>query len=498
MEAEVCFRRTVIVPTASTLEGKSDTMPEELGIRGMLRTTRQRETTRYLSQVIDAVVPCEGDVGTEASDTEQRHHSCLYPNGDRYDGMFRVAKFCATGPTDFTLARRDGFGIFREVDGSQYEGEWQRGLRHGKGTQRWAASGAEYEGEWREDRRHGYGRHVCTDGRVYCGGWVADREEGRGKLVSADNTAFQGNFAQGLYHGAGTKIWPSGQRYHGEWVSGKEHGRGQLSFPDGSVYRGEFAHGSMQGVGVLRVHNVVYEGEWRENLPHGQGRQWAEDDSADGATTIAPSGRQKKESGGCYDGQWVHGKKCGFGVFSASDGSVYEGEYQDDVKCGMGTLRWPDGQVYTGLFKDGRRHGAGRTEWPSGDVFEGMYANGVKHGLGVLTLANGDIHTGSYEADEPHGAGRYETRDGDCFTGAWQRGQRHGEAKELREGRRTKTVYEHGLLLSVTPVTPGPEMPEGRAEVGWRHAAVAQQHVQDWASVRVKTAEELGLHSSPS
>ena len=57
--------------TASTRrEERHNTMPEELGMRGMLRTTRQRETRRYLSQVIGAVVPCERDLGAEASDTE--------------------------------------------------------------------------------------------------------------------------------------------------------------------------------------------------------------------------------------------------------------------------------------------------------------------------------------------------------------------------------------------------------------------------------------------
>jgi len=463
-------------------------------MRDYLRDVHEVQTAAYLSQVINDVVPLEDDVSlylsgdisspntyvktrvcvhaapcdrgciqiwlaltrswngqvvNNESVTEQQEHRCVYPNGDVYDGSFLVDKFRPIGPANYRLERRHGDGVYTEADGSRYEGNWKTGVRHGQGVQWWALSGDEYQGEWQNDRRHGQGRHCCADGRVYSGSWAEDREEGRGRLVDADNSAFEGNFLRGRFHGPGTKVWPNGQRYKGEWKDGKKHGRGILSCPDGSFYKGEFVEDQMRGVGLLQhaAGGVCYHGEFSENLPHGKGKQWQDESIS---------------RGGVYDGEWASGLKHGFGQYTGPDGTVYEGEYRQDVKCGTGTLRWPDGQVYTGMFLNGKRHGAGKTTWPNGDVFEGIYTAGVKHGLGAFSAASGERHEGQYEEDTPHGLGRFSAPGGHSFEGKWERGKRHGTGTEFRNGSRTRTVYEHGLLLSVTPTAPGPEDPHGR------------------------------------
>ena len=38
--------------------------------------------------------------------------------------------------------------------------------------------------------------------------------------------------------------------------------------------------------------------------------------------------------GGFYDGDWIKGKKEGFGTFRYANGSVYVGEWKNDKKYG--------------------------------------------------------------------------------------------------------------------------------------------------------------------
>ena len=42
-------------------------------------------------------------------------------------------------------------------NGDTYEGEWQNGTMHGKGTYYYAKSGNSYTGEWQNNKKHGYG-----------------------------------------------------------------------------------------------------------------------------------------------------------------------------------------------------------------------------------------------------------------------------------------------------------------------------------------------------
>lgn len=56
---------------------------------------------------------------------------------------------------------RWGEGHCRYTDGSVYEGEWLRDMRHGNGRMT-LHDGTVYEGQWKDDKLHGSGtRAVC-------------------------------------------------------------------------------------------------------------------------------------------------------------------------------------------------------------------------------------------------------------------------------------------------------------------------------------------------
>ncbi|CAN0430474.1 unnamed protein product, partial [Hapterophycus canaliculatus] len=80
-----------------------------------------------------------------------------------------------------------------------------------------------------------------------------------------------------------------------------------------------------------------YEGEWENDLQHGQGTFYFADSS-------------------CFRGLWVQGKKKK-GVFTYSSGGRYIGELQGGRRHGRGSFLYPDGSSYEGQWQDNVKHG---------------------------------------------------------------------------------------------------------------------------------------------
>ena len=60
-----------------------------------------------------------------------------------------------------------------------------------------------------------------------------------------------------------------------------------------------------------------------------------------------------------YEGQWKNNMKHGQGIFTFADGNVYEGEYKHGRREGQGRFTWADHNMYEGSFVDDMMHGAG-------------------------------------------------------------------------------------------------------------------------------------------
>ena len=104
------------------------------------------------------------------------------------------------------------------------------------------------------------------------------------------------------------------------------HGIGVKYYADGTLYFGEFKHG----------------------LQHTQHSKQS--------VYIRPNGAS-------YEGEWVSGKKQGYGKFkypeTVLDKESYEGEWANNLQHGKGTLRYTDGSIYKGRFRFGVRDGPG-------------------------------------------------------------------------------------------------------------------------------------------
>ncbi len=146
-------------------------------------------------------------------------------------------------------------------------------------------------------------------------------------------------------------------------------GRGILLFRDGSMYSGDFHASEFHGQGEFRT----------------------------------PDGEH-------YRGEWLNGKRHGFGATVFADGGQFTGQFRANERHGRGTYIWPDGVTYSGGWRDGAPHGRGVLELTDRRAFAGEYRDGV-----------------IYE-----GAGMFVYDDGTRYIGAWRAGRRHGTG-ELRD-----------------------------------------------------------------
>ena len=77
-----------------------------------------------------------------------------------------------------------------------------------------------------------------------------------------------------------------------------------------------------------------------------------------------------------YQGQYLHDKKHGFGIYRWNNGNLYIGEYENNERNGIGEMNWIDDSTYIGQWKQGLQHGYGRMKLSNGTINEGMFKNG--------------------------------------------------------------------------------------------------------------------------
>ena len=85
------------------------------------------------------------------------------------------------GEVDYKL-RRHGYGHMVYASGDQYQGQWRKGFREGRGAYLWAESGSVFAGSWCGNEMNGEGHFVKRRGEecvVYTGVWCKGRIRGR-------------------------------------------------------------------------------------------------------------------------------------------------------------------------------------------------------------------------------------------------------------------------------------------------------------------------------
>ena len=123
------------------------------------------------------------------------------------------------------------------------------------------------------------------------------------------------------------------------------------------------------GFGVfIYANGGIYEGNWKDEIWHGQGTYSA----------------LENEYKGDWNGTCKGDCENGFGVYispdegiqGTGDGSEYIGEFKDGVQSGQGTFIWSDGDKYVGEWKYGVQSGQGTFIGTDGSEWSGEWENG--------------------------------------------------------------------------------------------------------------------------
>ncbi|KAM4029650.1 MORN repeat-containing protein 3-like [Anomaloglossus baeobatrachus] len=160
---------------------------------------------------------------------------------------------------------------------------------------------------------------------------------------------------------------------------------------------------------VYSVNGDEYTGEWMDNLKHGKG------------ACIY------KQVNAIYQGDWICGKRCGYGTYSVKSAStgeyirVYAGNWSNDKKHGFGTYYCSEGEYYEGGWECGHRSGWGKMIYANGDMYEGEWQKDKYCGQGILFSAN-SRYEGSWKEGMKHGPGKFYYMDtGRIYDGYWMK-----------------------------------------------------------------------------
>lgn len=285
----------------------------------------------------------------------------------------------------------EGEGRMVFSDGQVYEGSVRAGARQGKGVNIWP-NGQIYTGSWNNNSRSGRGTHSWPDGRTVTGPWLNGHLHGRVFFRWPDGATYDGDCVKGQKEGRGIHTWKDGRVYNGQYKNGSENGLGTLTEPNQHTkYRGNFLDGKRHGYGIQIWKTKSYDGQWYQNMIHGQGKlTWL--------------------SGACYTGEFKNGRYNGIGCYVSESGTKYVGKWKDGYKHGQGKQTWADGRIYQGNFVQNKRHGYGRMVYPDGTTYAGGWESGNRVGCGIeviplLNDTNGKVrqevrHCGLWAHDE--------------------------------------------------------------------------------------------------
>ena len=155
-------------------------------------------------------------------------------------------------------------------NGDKYEGGLKDLKPHGKGTLT-HKDGGKFEGEFANGKRHGAGKLTFFNGGVLEGSWINGKVKGEGSFDIPEVGKFVGELEDASPK-HGRIMFPDGILYEGEFRNWKPNGNGRQTFPDGEKYEGQFKDGLYHGGGTyFRKNGHSMCGDWKDNKPSKEG-----------------------------------------------------------------------------------------------------------------------------------------------------------------------------------------------------------------------------------
>jgi hypothetical protein len=166
-----------------------------------------------------------------------------------------------------------------------------------------------------------------------------------------------------------------------------------------AIYEGTFKDGIPHGAGKLIYDDYIYQGPIREGLEHGSG------------SIVYKNGEIEEVR---YD--MGNKKESYFVKVDAKEWKDYQKRRNEfcisgDCNNGIGKYKFPSGNIYEGSFTNYHPEGKGTWYFANGDKYIGYTRNGLKNGQGTYYFNNGWQYTGTYKNDMEYN-GTYITDQG--------------------------------------------------------------------------------------
>jgi hypothetical protein len=101
---------------------------------------------------------------------------------------------------------------------------------------------------------------------------------------------------------------------------------------------------------------------------------------------------------------------------------LYEGQVRNGIPWGkQGYVRYSDGSEYLGEWINGKRNGYGKHVMPNLDEYEGKFVGGLRCGFGRLLCTSGDTYIGNWKGDHYSGEGQKTYADGSKESGIFDK-----------------------------------------------------------------------------
>ena len=151
-------------------------------------------------------------------------------------------------------------GTWSDGKGFTYSGQWQNGLREGRGEAIYA-NGDHYYGEFKDNKANGQGLFVMGEGPFkgdkYIGEFKADAFSGQGTYIFGEGPhkgdKYVGEFQNDAFNGQGSYTFANGSKIVGQFQDGNPDGPGIDYTPDGTILeQGTYQKGKLIKADAVR------------------------------------------------------------------------------------------------------------------------------------------------------------------------------------------------------------------------------------------------------
>ncbi len=261
-------RGTEIAETASSQSDEHIAAKILVSLSGAAK--RQRTPTPVVTRSVRGLAPAKDDQPTPLGPSKPKTSSSQSsPSGfsSTHDAVVAQHAGSAPHPKD-----RSNTGTQYYLGGAHYEGQFQRGERHGQGKIIDPTGMVRFEGRF-ENGGLVEGKKYNTSGAHYVGQFQNWKYHGQGKLIDPTGTVrFEGRFENGGLV-EGKRYYTNGSHYVGQFRNWKRHGQGKLIDASGTVrFEGRFENGGLVEGKSFYSDGSHYVGQFQRGERHGQGK----------------------------------------------------------------------------------------------------------------------------------------------------------------------------------------------------------------------------------